>query len=58
MYQGSIKEGRDWFDDYRKIPPKDSIVVIRGGAQFRRTYYSPTTYYILRVGAQRFTGKR
>ena len=63
MYGGSLKEGIHWVDDYRNATQTRCCAPATEpwragnpiGYQGRR---SPTAYDILRVGAQRFTGKK
>lgn len=57
LRSGRAKEGVNWFDNWRKVPPHESIVIIRGGAYFRRRPYRATTFDIYREGARKLAGK-
>ena len=57
LRRGGAREGVNWVDDYRKVPPQESIAIIRGGAYYRKRPYRPTTFDIYRVGARKLAGK-
>ena len=57
LRSGGAKEGVNWVEDYRKVPPRETMLIMKRDILFRKVHYRPTTFDIYRVGARKLAGK-